>query len=201
VPSSGAIALEGAALASLTAAERARALAYVPQRAATLAGVAVRDVVAQARYAHRGRLRRVDPHDPAVESALELTELRSFERRSFDTLSGGEQRMVLLARALATGARILLFDEPTAGLDVAHVLRFFALAQRLKSEDRAVVCVLHDLGDVRRYADHALLLERGHTVAFGAADSVLSAEHIGRVYGVHTHEHAAVGFSLDGGWP
>lgn len=201
LPASGAIHIDGAPLASLTAAERARSLAYVPQRGASLAFVSVQDVVAQARYAHRDRFGWVDPHDPTVTRALERTELTALAERAFDTLSGGEQRRVLLARALATGARTLLFDEPTAGLDVAHVLRFFALVQQLKSEGHAIVCVLHDLSDVRRHADTVLLLDRGRSAAFGPVAQVMTAEHIAAVYGVQVHEHVAPGFSLDGGWP
>jgi len=197
LPASGVIEVDGAALTSLPPLERARRIAYVPQRSATMSAVSVVDVVAQARYAHRPRFGQSDPNDPAIASALEHTETAQLARRSFETLSGGEQRRVLIARALATGARILVLDEPTSGLDIAHVLRFFRLARRLKAEGHALVCVLHELGEVRRHADLALLLDAGKSVAFGSVQHALSHEHIARVYGVRVHEHAAPGFSLD----
>jgi iron complex transport system ATP-binding protein len=190
----GSVELGGVPAQQLSAAERARTLAYVPQRSSLTAALAVRDVVAQARYA-RGETR------PDLTEVLEQTELTALAQRSFVTLSGGEQRRVLIARALATGARTLLLDEPTAGLDIAHVLRFYRLAARLKASGHALVCVLHDLVDVQRYADRALLLAAGRVVSVGPVTAVLSAANIAHVYGVQTHAQAALGFSLDGRWP
>jgi iron complex transport system ATP-binding protein len=203
VPSSGQIRVGGVALAGLDPRSRARLVAYVPQRSELLAGISVYDAVAQARYAHRVRWfgRAARPADPWVERALRQTHLSSLRERAFDTLSGGEQRRVLLARALASEARILALDEPTAGLDVAHVLRFYELLGELRREGYALVSVLHDLADVTRYADQALLLDRGRTVARGPTPEVLSPERVRAVYGVHAHAHANLGFSLGGVWP
>jgi iron complex transport system ATP-binding protein len=202
LPHQGTVLVTGAPLSALTAAARARAIGYVPQRSAMADGISVYDVVAQARYAHRhgfGTLARAP--DPVVEHALVRTGLQAFSRRAFDTLSGGEQRRVLTARALASEARVLLLDEPTAGLDVAYVLKFFRLLDELRREGYALVCVLHDLSEVRRNADNTLLLHEGRCVAHGATGAVLSAEHLRHVYGVHAHENVALGFSLDGEWP
>ncbi|HET6334988.1 MAG TPA: ABC transporter ATP-binding protein [Polyangiales bacterium] len=198
LPHSGAVRIGDAEVASLTPAERARAVAYIPQRSSIMASVAVRDVVAQARYAHRSRFGRANPTDPAVTRALEQTDLTALSGRAYDTLSGGEQRRVLLARALATEARILLFDEPTSGLDIAHALRFFELADRLRKAGFVLVCVLHELDDALRHADAALLLSEGKSVSFGPVSEVLSAEHIARVYGVRMFERAGLGYALDG---
>jgi iron complex transport system ATP-binding protein len=200
LPHAGTVFVNGTNLATLEVTERARTIAYIPQRSSIMAAVSVRDVVAQARYAHRTRFGRGDPNDPAVTRALERTGLQALALRAFDTLSGGEQRRVLLARALATEARVLVFDEPTAGLDVAYALRFFELAEALKAERFALVCVLHELGDARRHADDALLLDAGASVAFGRAAEALDESNIARVYAVHSHERAALGFSLDGEW-
>jgi iron complex transport system ATP-binding protein len=198
LPHTGEVRIGNAEIAALEPAERARTVAYIPQRSSIMASIAVRDVVAQARYAHRTRFGRANPADQAVARALEQTDLTALARRAFDTLSGGEQRRVLLARALATEARILLFDEPTSGLDIAHGLRFFELADRLKAEGFALVCVLHALDDALRHADAALLLSAGKSVSFGAVSAVLSAEHIAQVYGVRMFERAGLGFSLAG---
>lgn len=198
LPHAGAVRVGGVEIATLEPEERARSIAYVPQRSSMMASIAVHDVVAQARYAHRPRFGRATPNDAAVGRALDQTELTAFARRAFDTLSGGEQRRVLLARALATEAKLLIFDEPTSGLDIAYALRFFELATRLKADGYALVCVLHELSDALRHADQVLLLAQGKSVAFGAAREILSADNIARVYGVHVHERAELGFSLDG---
>jgi iron complex transport system ATP-binding protein len=197
LPHTGTVQIRDAEIATLKPEDRARAVAYVPQRSSIMASIAVRDVIAQARYAHRDRFGRAAP-DSAVEAALEQTELSAFARRAFDTLSGGEQRRVLLARALATEAKILVFDEPTASLDIAYGLRFFELAGLLKNKGYALICVLHELSDALRHADHALLLDHGRTASFGAVRDVLTAANIERVYGVHAHENAELGFSLHG---
>jgi iron complex transport system ATP-binding protein len=198
VPHTGAVQIRGAEIAELEPEERARAVAYVPQRSSIMASIAVRDVVAQARYAHRRRFGRASPNDAAVESALEQTALKPLERRAYDTLSGGEQRRVLLARALATEAKIMLFDEPTSSLDIAYGLRFFELTTQLRAKGYALICVLHELSDALRHADRALLLDRGTGVGFGPVREVLTPANIQRVYGVHTHENAELGYSLDG---
>jgi iron complex transport system ATP-binding protein len=197
VPHTGVVQIRGAEIASLRPEERARAVAYVPQRSSIMASIAVRDVVAQARYAHRARFGRA-ANDAAVEAALEQAGLTTFARRAYDTLSGGEQRRVLLARALASEAKIVLFDEPTSSLDIAYGLRFFELASQLRTKGYALVCVLHELSDALRHADRALLLERGTSEGFGPVREVLTPANIQRVYGVHTHEKAEPGYSLDG---
>ena len=169
------------------------------QRSELTAGISVHDVVAQARYAgHGGFLGFGERQDDVVERALARVGLASLAERAFDTLSGGEQRRVLTARALASEARVLLLDEPTAGLDVAHVLRFFALLHELRRDGYALVCVLHDLSDVLRHADRALLLHQGRAVACGPSAEVLTPACIREVYGVHSHAGAALGFSLHG---
>lgn len=199
-PHEGRVQLPQGESMALSFAQRARAIGYVPQRSNMAVGVSVYDVVAQARFAHGtgflpSFMRRRDEH---VERALARTDVSHLARRTFDTLSGGEQRRVLTARALASQARLLLLDEPTAGLDVGQVLRFFQLLSELRSEGYALVCVLHDLSDVQRHADRTLLLSRGRCVAQGDTREVLSGAHLTEVYGVHAHENSALGFSLAG---
>lgn len=196
----GEVLVGGQQRASLTPAERARAIGYVPQRSSLAAGVLVYDVVAQARYAHRKGWRLGRLGDSSVERALERTGLTAFRQRRFETLSGGEQRRVLIARALASEARVLLLDEPTSGLDVAHVLRFFELLASLRADGYCLLAVLHDLTDVQRHADATLLLEQGRAVAFGPTNEIVHSAHVKDVYGVHTHPNVALGFSLDGSW-
>jgi iron complex transport system ATP-binding protein len=196
-PSRGTITVRGRALGELSLRERARTLAYVPQQSLLQRGLRVREVVRQGRYAH-------DPiwpslrerTEPAVDQALERADLTGFAQRPWNELSGGEQRRVLLARALATEAPIILLDEPTASLDLAHALHFLALLRELAAAGRCMLVVLHDLEQVRRCADHCVLLDRGRIAVAGPTAEVIRPEPIRRVYGVELVEQAALGFRL-----
>jgi iron complex transport system ATP-binding protein len=194
--SAGTLELQGRPLAAFSLRERARALAYVPQQSLLQSGVALRRVVAQGRYAHDrvwpGRRR----DDSAVERALDATDLTALADRPWNELSGGEQRRVLLARALASEAPVILLDEPTAALDVAHALRFLELLRALARAGRCVIAALHDLEQVRRYADRAVLLDRGLTIASGPSERVITGEHVRKVYGVELVPAGAVGYRL-----
>jgi iron complex transport system ATP-binding protein len=197
LPCTGSLRVFGRALSELSLRERARQLSYVPQQSLLQRGLLVRDVVAQGRYAHDALWpRRQRSGQPAIESALRATQLEALAERRWHELSGGEQRRVLLARALASEASIVLLDEPTAALDAAHALRFLTLLRTLAARGQCVVLALHDLEQVRRYADRALLLDRGRVVASGAVREVISAEFVRAVYGVRLEENAALGFRL-----
>lgn len=199
VPHQGSVHVAGQALSSLSFSARARCLGYVPQQSLLTLGASVAQVVAMGRYAHQQRLLEAHQESPEVDAALLRTGLIAMRGRAFHTLSGGEQRRVLLARALASGARILLLDEPTAGLDVAYVLRFFVLVRELVQDGYAVISALHDLADVRRHADTVLLLHRGASLAFGDVRATLTAVHVERAYGVTLHEDGGLGYSLSRG--
>jgi iron complex transport system ATP-binding protein len=154
-------------------------------------------VVAQGRFAHTGGLARLSARDAAaVDAALDDTDARHLAARPFTAISAGEQQRVLLARALATGAEVILMDEPTAALDVGHALALLALVRRLAAAGRAIAVVLHSLDEVRRVADRAILLDRGRTMSHGPVSEVLSAEPLGRVFGVSPVPGGALGFAL-----
>jgi iron complex transport system ATP-binding protein len=186
-------------LEQLRPAERAQRIAYLPQASALRAMLSVRQVVALGLYAGRlGWFRSRADDAQRIETALERAGVRELAEHAYPKLSGGQQRLVLIARALATGARTLLLDEPTASLDVRHALELFALLASLAREGYCVVVVLHDLDDVQRHAEWAVLLEAGKLRAAGppgAAEFVTAAE---QTYQVRLVPSDRVGFRLLG---
>jgi iron complex transport system ATP-binding protein len=196
---SGQIAIDGRDVHTLTPPERARLVAYLPQISELRAMLSVRQVVALGRYAQRPGLfasTRSDEH--AVLAALERVRAPDLIEQAFPRLSGGQKRLVLLARALATGARTLLLDEPTASLDVKHSLQLFELLAQLASDGYTLVVVLHDLDDVERHAARALLLDAGRMQAWGPPAEAAFAEAAQRTYGVALVPHGRLGFRLPG---
>jgi iron complex transport system ATP-binding protein len=193
----GSVQLDGCDVRAMAARERAQQIAFVPQHSALRSALPVRDVVLQGRFAHRGPLASPRNADrDAVESALEKTDTARFAERAFTKLSFGEQRRVLLARGLATGARTLCLDEPTAALDVGHALHLHALLSELAGSGYTVVLVLHSLEDALTHTDRALLLDRGRAVCAGKTRDVIAEEHVRAVYGVEMQRQKALGFSL-----
>jgi iron complex transport system ATP-binding protein len=197
LPYSGTVSLGDQDIGMLPRKTLASRIAFVPQRSLLASRMRVRTVVTQGRYAHRGRFGRGSPtDDAAVQHALSITRADELADREFTALSYGEQRRVLLARALATGADVLLLDEPTASLDIAHALSFFALLRTLARDGRCVVIVLHQLDDARRIADQGLLMHGGRSVAAGDMRDVVTAKHVQDVYAVRLVEADALGFRL-----
>lgn len=195
LPSTGAVEVDGRQVADLTPRARAGLLGYVPQRSALLAAMSARNVVAQGRFAHQGLLARLSPADAtAIDEALRAVDALPLAERPFPQLSLGEQQRILLARALASGARTILLDEPTAALDVGHALDLLTLLRAQAAAGRALLVVLHDLDQVARLADQVLLLDHGRTVVRGPPDEVLQAHHLGPSFGVEPVVAGAMGF-------
>jgi iron complex transport system ATP-binding protein len=200
VPADGEILIEGTALPALSLAERARRIGYVPQQSGLDAPLLVREVVGQARYAHTGWLTSLttatmaSTDRQAIDEAMQSVDVGHLADDRFTKISHGERRRVLLARALATSASIILLDEPTAGLDVAHILGLFETLQAVAARGRAVVVVLHQLDEARRWADRALLLAGGRCLAAGATRDVIAADPVRRAYGVDVIEGGGLGY-------
>jgi iron complex transport system ATP-binding protein len=191
----GSVRVQGVEFTNLSPLDRARLVAYVPQRSQLSAALSVEEVVMQGRFAHHGNFTRpgADERD-RVRAVLRETDLLQLATRPFQRLSGGEQRRVLLARALATEAPVICLDEPTAFLDLSHALELFHLLSALRDAGRTIISVLHDLHDARRWGDRALVLHQGRLHYEGAAD--VPRQVVQEVYGVLVHENQAPTFSL-----
>ena len=197
LPYRGTIEVAGSALDRLTRREAARRIAFVPQRTLLAARMPVEAVVSQGRYAHRGGFAKLTSVDhAAIERAMARADVLALRAHELPDLSYGEQRRVLLARALATEARVLLLDEPTAALDVAHALQLYASLRELAAAGHCIVLVVHQLDEALRHADRALLLDRGRRVLLGTSAEVIRSPEIERVYGVALVEAGALGFRL-----
>lgn len=166
----------------------ARILSFLPQGQTLHWPLSVERLVGLGRLPHLAPLSRITDADrAAIERAMQRTDIADLARRTATELSGGERARALLARALAVEAPVLLVDEPLASLDPAHQIAGMDILRDEARRGALVVAVLHDLGLAYRTCDRILLLDHGALVADGAPDQVLTAENLGRVYGVTAH--------------
>ncbi|MCF4167634.1 ABC transporter ATP-binding protein [Zavarzinia compransoris] len=183
VPAAGAVHYDGQTLKAVGRPALARRLAYLAQDADAHWPIRVDQLVRLGRLPHRRPLGGETAADrAAVERALTATECLHLVTRRFDTLSGGERLRVLLARALAVEARMLLADEPVAALDPYHQLQTMELLQGVARDGAGVVVVLHDLTLAARFCDRLVLLSGGRVLAAGAPAEVLSDGHLSEAY-------------------
>jgi iron complex transport system ATP-binding protein len=162
----------------------ARLLAVVPQISSPPFEFSVGEVVAMGRTPHLGRLQSERPEDrTAIERALALTHTERLRDRPVTELSGGEFQRVVIARALAQQAPVMLLDEPAAHLDIGHQVDIFDLLLRLnREENRSLLCVSHDLNLAARYCDRLVAMADGEVVAAGVPAEVLTQERISELY-------------------
>jgi iron complex transport system ATP-binding protein len=190
----GEVRLLGAPLETLSRRAIAQRLALVPQETAVPFAFSARELVLMGRSPHLGLLGFETRADlAAAEAALERVGVAALADRAVPTLSGGERQLVMVARALAQEAPVLLLDEPTAHLDLAHRLALVALLRELARAGRAVLLVSHDLGAAARAADRVAFLHAGRIAAAGPPAQVLAPALLREVYGVEADvvAHAA----------
>ncbi|MGW0394997.1 ABC transporter ATP-binding protein [Streptomyces sp. NPDC003042] len=186
-PAGGTVHLDGEDIAALSAREFALRLALLPQTPSAPDGISVRDLVARGRTPHQRWWRQWSSSDEAaVDAALEATGCADLAHRSTGELSGGQRQRVWIAMALAQDTPVLLLDEPTTYLDLAHQVDVLELVAQLNRErGRTVVMVLHELNLACRYADHLIALRDGRVVAAGPPSRIVTPELVHDVFGLH----------------
>jgi iron complex transport system ATP-binding protein len=184
VPYSGLIALHGRDTRRMHRTELTRLVAVVPQNPATPPWMTVAEYVLLGRTPHLGRLAKEGKRDREVAAgALARLDLLGYRDRLLGTLSGGERQRVVVARALAQEAQLVLLDEPTAALDIGHQQQALELLDLLRAESGlTLVAAMHDLTLAAQYADRMVLLDAGRVVADGAPRQVLTEALIGEHY-------------------
>lgn len=184
LPDEGSLTVNGIDARTATPLELAKVRSVMRQGGATDIPFTALAVVEMGRHPHRTNedaSRDVDR--TAIQSAMDRTDTLELAGRTFSTLSGGEQTRVIMARVFAQAAPLVLLDEPTTALDVAHQERVLGEMQQLAADDACVIAVLHDLNAAAFHADRIVLMERGFIRAEGLPTEVLNAELLSDVYG------------------
>lgn len=174
---------DGHGLQTMSEAERARLIAYVPQSTVTTFGFSVRQVVALGRTAHRSWWQGPDATDrEIVEACLARLRLTHLGDQPLHQVSGGERQLALVARALAQQTPFICLDEPTASLDFGNQGRVLRQLRELAQQGKGVLFTTHDPNHALRFADRAVLMGRGGVIAAGPASEVVTAPHLESLY-------------------
>lgn len=191
VPYTGSIRWENQELCSLKPSQLAQKIGVLSQKNNVGYAYTVEEVVGLGRYAYRsGFFSNADDQGKVlVESALEATGLTNLRHASMLTLSGGETQRVFLAQVFAQNPQILVLDEPANHLDLNYQQQIFSLIREwLKEPGRAVLSVVHDLSLARHYGTHAILMDRGKSIARGTIHEVMTPDNLQQVYGMNVYE-------------
>lgn len=191
VPYRGQIDVDGAPLSARSSRRRAELVAYVPQSPQLHDDMTGQEYVTLGRNPYIGYFSVESAHDrEMVGNVLQRLDLGEFAHRLLGTLSGGERQRLVIGRALAQEAPVLLLDEPTSALDIGHQQQALELVDRLRREHGlTVISAMHDLTLAGLYADRLALLHQGHVVATGPAAHVLRPETLSEFYGVSVAVH------------
>jgi iron complex transport system ATP-binding protein len=184
-PQRGSILLDGVPLASLSRADRARKIAYVPQAHAALFPFTVLDVVLMGRAAQVAPFSAPGRNDRQIaEAALERLGMTHLSGRAYTDISGGERQMVLIARALAQEPKVLVMDEPTASLDYGNQMRVLSHSRKLAADGMAIVLSTHNPDHVFMVADRVALLHLGALAGLGAPADILTPQRVKQLYDI-----------------
>jgi iron complex transport system ATP-binding protein len=185
-PRGGAAYLDGRAIHHMPTRELARQLGILPQSPVAPEGLTVRELVAQGRYPHQAWFQQWSLEDEgAVGRALDITGMADLAERPVDVLSGGQRQRAWIAMTLAQATPIILLDEPTTFLDLAHQIEVLHLLEYLnRSEGRTIVMVVHDLNHATRHAQHVIALRDGRVAAAGPPAEVVTPALLRHVFGV-----------------
>ncbi|HRD63528.1 MAG TPA: ABC transporter ATP-binding protein, partial [Nocardioides sp.] len=185
-PTSGRVRLDGDAITDVPTREVSRRLALLPQSPIAPEGLMVRDLVGRGRHPHQRWFRQWSPADEdVVEQALRLTDTWELRDRALDQLSGGQRQRAWIAMTLAQDTDLVLLDEPTTFLDLAHQVEVLDLVSRLNRErGRTVTMVLHDLNLAARYSDRVVVMHDGAVVTQGAPREVFTVDLLQEVFGL-----------------
>ncbi|MGW7202767.1 ABC transporter ATP-binding protein [Streptomyces sp. NPDC054837] len=184
-PAKGTVVLDGDDIARLRTRDVAKKLGLLPQAPVAPDGLTVADLVARGRHPHQSWLRQWSSDDAdVVERALAMTGVADLADRPVDELSGGQRQRVWISMTLAQGTDLLLLDEPTTYLDLAHAIDVLDLVNDLHTSGCTVVMVLHDLNLATRYSDNLIVMREGAILAQGHPRDVITAELLHEAFGL-----------------
>ncbi|MFE1955793.1 ABC transporter ATP-binding protein [Streptomyces sp. NPDC059524] len=185
-PAGGSVLLDGKALAELPTKKIAQRIGLLPQSPVAPEAITVGDLVSRGRQPHQSWWQQWSEADEkAVTEAMERTDVAALADRNVDELSGGQRQRVWIAMALAQETDILLLDEPTTFLDIAHQVEVLDLVRQLNHDrGRTIAVVLHDLNQAARYADHLVAMKSGRIVAEGPPAEIVTESLVKEVFGL-----------------
>ncbi|PLS15855.1 Fe(3+)-dicitrate ABC transporter ATP-binding protein [Bacillus sp. M6-12] len=186
--SSGSIYLDGKLIHQTPTKEIAKKMAVLPQSPEAPGGLSVYDLISYGRTPYLSGFSRLSQHDrDMVEWALNVTGLTELKHQAVDTLSGGQRQRAWIAMAIAQETNLLLLDEPTTYLDLAHQLEVLQLLKQLnEDEGRTIIMVIHDLNHAARFADHLVALRQGKIINQGTPEQVMTAPVLQKVFNIET---------------
>lgn len=190
----GSIIVNGKDMRSLSIKERAREISYIPQSHAPVYDYEVLDVVLMSTGADLGMMRSPGPrHVERAYNALERIGVAHLAHRTYTQISGGEQQLVLIARAIAQNARTIIMDEPTSALDYGNTVRVLSCVRQLAREGLSIVQSTHQPDQAFLYSDKTLVISKGTVRAFGDPHDVITRELVSDIYGVDVEVNSLYG--------
>lgn len=191
---SGSILVNGKDIKRLSIRERAREISYIPQSHAPVYSYEVIDVVVMSTGADLGMLRSPgESHRQRAYDALDRVGIAHLAERTYTQISGGEQQLVLIARALAQNAKTIIMDEPTSALDYGNTVRVLSCVRQLAKEGLSIVQSTHQPDQAFLYSDKTLVLREGHIYAYGAPKEVITNELVSAIYNVDVEVNSLYG--------